>query len=629
MAGESGKHRFTANAGNTFIVAFILIFCAAGTVAGGMVAVTDSVTNAADDSTRLMNWERTGNKLVTARRPRVGLVLSGGGAKSLAHIGVLKVIEEAGLHIDIVTGVSMGAVVGGFYAISYSPQKLEEIALSTDWYALLDDTPTRRDLSMEQKLYDEIYNLSLPFRNWKISLPSGVIQGFRINKMLSGYTWPVQNVTDFTDFPRPFAAVATDLETGDAVVLREGSLAEAIRASMSIPSVFAPMRIGDKLLIDGYVARNIPAQDAKELGADILIGVDVGTPPRSAEQFESMVDIINQTMDYQGREANTRQRAMLDILIQPDVADVGLLDFEHVEEIIRKGEEAARAHFTELKALADSLNAISPPPRLYYPISADSIYVAELKIDGLERTSKSVIFGAFNVPIPGWMSREELEGAVDRIYGTRYYKNVTYHLLPQPGGTSLYISVSEQKSAILRFGFHYDTNRKAAVRFNLTRLNWLLPGSFASADVKLGNTTVYDLTYFAAAGRQARVGVRLNFNMEQSDLVFTDQAGTTNPLNENIQQANLFTGSLYSTRFGAGGGITLIGSRIRIGQLERDDDAVVSLYGLIWYDTLDRLNFGTQGSMVQLLFTQSVHDIYNRGAFYLKREGFFDLNVPL
>ena len=564
-----------------------------------------------------------------SRRPRVGLVLSGGGAKGLAHIGVIKVLEEAGLHVDIVTGVSMGAVVGGLYAISYSPQRLEQMALSTDWYAVLDDTPTRRDLSMEQKTYDEIYNLSLPFKAWKISLPSGAIQGFRITKLLSGLTWPVQNVTNFNEFPRPFAAVATDLETGDAVVLTSGSLAEAIRASMSIPSVFSPVRIGDKTLIDGYVARNIPAQDAKALGADILIGVDVGAQPRSADQIKNIVDIINQTIDFQGREANTRQRKMINILIQPDVTDIGMLDFDDVGTIIHRGEVAAREHWSELVALADSLNSLGPVPRLFYPISADSIYVTELKVDGLERTSKSVIFGAFTKKIPGWLSRKDLNSAVDRIYGTRYYSNVTYNLFPEPGGTSLRIKVLEQKTSYLRFGFHYDPNRKAAVRFNLTRLNWLLPGSFASADVQLGNTTAYDFTYFAAAGGQARVGVRLNVNIQQADLMFTDQTGTTYPLNENIQQVNLFTGSLYSTRLGIGGGVNVIGSSFQIGQQKRDDYGMVTLYGLVWYDTRDRVYFGTRGSMYQLFFVQSVQDLYSRNGFYIRREGMFDIALPL
>ncbi|MBD3165280.1 hypothetical protein GF324_01660, partial [bacterium] len=199
-------------------------------------------------------------------RPRVGLILSGGAAKGLAHIGVLQVIEEAGLEVDIVTGTSMGAIVGGLYSIGYTPDEIADIVRDTDWNVLFSDRSRRRETSMLLKPYESRFLVSLPVRDFKVDLPSGMITGQRAMAMLTQLTWPVHHIHDFSEFPRSFACVATDVETGEAVRLTDGFLPEAIRASFSIPSIFQPVTIEGRTLIDGYVARNLPAEDAEELG---------------------------------------------------------------------------------------------------------------------------------------------------------------------------------------------------------------------------------------------------------------------------------------------------------------------------------------------------------------------------
>ena len=207
-----------------------------------------------------------------SNRPKIGLVLSGGGAKGFAHIGVMKVLEEEGIDADIVTGTSMGSIIGGLFAIGYSPTEIESLAVTENWTEIFNDTPNRRDLGMELKLNHEKYLLSLPLGKDGVALPSGIMSGQKVSKLLTRLTWSVHSQNDFTKFPRPFACVATDLETGNPVIFDHGYLPEAMRASMAIPAVFTSVRVNGKLLADGAGAKNFPVDEAFRLGADYVIG---------------------------------------------------------------------------------------------------------------------------------------------------------------------------------------------------------------------------------------------------------------------------------------------------------------------------------------------------------------------
>ncbi len=218
-------------------------------------------------------------------RPKIGLALSGGGAKGFAHVGVIKVLEEIGLPIDFITGTSMGSIIGGLYAIGYSVGELEELVTATDWNDLFRDRVRRRDLAIESKMLDGRYMLSLPLNGLAPGLPTGLIAGQKISKLFERLTLPYHDVSDFRQFPIPFACVATDIVTGEVVVLDHGYLPEAMRASMSIPSVFTPVEIDDHLLVDGMLVRNFPVEEVRALGADIIIGVDVGAGVCTGERI--------------------------------------------------------------------------------------------------------------------------------------------------------------------------------------------------------------------------------------------------------------------------------------------------------------------------------------------------------
>jgi len=233
-----------------------------------------------------------------ADRPKIGLALGGGGARGCAHVGVLRVLDKMHIPIDYIAGTSMGAVVGGLYASGLSVDEIERALVTTDWNDALADRTRYRELTFRRKDDENRYLTSFDagLHGIRLALPSGLRSAQKLRFLLQSYLIPVAGVHDFSKLPIPFKAVASDIETGDAVVLDHGDLAAAIRASMSIPGVFSPMEMDGHLLVDGGITDNIPVDVARGMGADIVIAVDVGSPLLKREQLGSMVAVTNQVL---------------------------------------------------------------------------------------------------------------------------------------------------------------------------------------------------------------------------------------------------------------------------------------------------------------------------------------------
>ena len=292
-----------------------------------------------------------------AQRPRIGLVLSGGGARGIAHIGVLKVLEEQHIPIDAIAGTSMGAVVGGLYASGLNAREIEAIMTSLNWQQAFHDQPPREDLTLRRKQEDQNFLVKFPLgiHGGKVLLPKGLIQGQRLNQMLRRLTLPVARITNFDELPTQFRALATDLETGDAVTIASGDLTSAMRASMSAPGVFAPVERDGRLLVDGGISENLPVDIARAMGVDILIVVDVGTPLLTREKLNSVPVISNQMIAILIQHNSKEQLEKLkadDILISPPLGDTSSFDFGNVRRVVAVGERAARAVSQRLASLA-------------------------------------------------------------------------------------------------------------------------------------------------------------------------------------------------------------------------------------------------------------------------------------
>jgi NTE family protein len=280
--------------------------------------------------------------------PKIGLVLSGGGAKGFAHIGALKIIDSLGVKIDYVAGTSMGAIIGSLYASGYSGEQLEELFNSQDFDLLINDKFERSAQSFFEREGAAKYAVSLPFEKFRISLPSAFSRGQNVYNLLYQLMLPVNHIDNFENLPIPFFCIATDIETGESLVMDKGNLAEAVTASGALPSLFQPVVIGDRILVDGGVTNNFPVEELRAKGMDIIIGVDVQDDLRDRESLESAIDILAQINNFRTVYAMKDKVPLTDIYIKPDIMDYSVVSFSEGQDIIANGEAAARAKVQEL-----------------------------------------------------------------------------------------------------------------------------------------------------------------------------------------------------------------------------------------------------------------------------------------
>ena len=445
------------------------------------------------------------------KRPKIGLVLSGGGAKGLAHIGVLKILEEQGIRPDYITGTSMGSIVGALYALGYNAAELDSIVSAINWKGIFNDNLPRSKLSMEEKEDDGRFMLEIPIKKFTISLPRGLIAGQKLTLLLTKLMLPASNIKDFNNLPIPFRCIATDLVNGQAVVLKSGYLAQATRASMAIPTVVTPVEVNGHLLVDGGIVRNFPVQDVIDMGADFVIGVDVGAPLRSRNEINSLLDVMDQVMSFRGDKSTAEQRKKCDILITPNIHGVSAASFEQADEIIQRGEEAAEEKLGEIEAFADSLKKMNvrfkniPTPRIppFYMIK-------KIDIIGIKEVSKHLVLNKLLIKEGDKVTVDEIEKAMDRIYGTRFFETVSYRILSTPDGDILQILVVEKHPDVLKVGLHYDTDIRSAVLINLTLRNWGLKGSKAVLEGSLGENPVIHASYYYYTNWRPNVGLGLD-----------------------------------------------------------------------------------------------------------------------
>ncbi|MBF9255442.1 patatin-like phospholipase family protein [Pontibacter sp. 172403-2] len=444
--------------------------------------------------------------------PKVGLVLSGGGAKGMAHIGFLKVLEEAGIRPDYITGTSMGALVGALYAMGYSAAEIEKIALDINWNKVLSNEISLDKVAMEEKDYFGRYIVELPLEHYKLGFPSGMIEGQALAETFSRLTRSAHGINDFSKLPIPFACVATDLLTGEKVVLKSGSLPEAMRASMAIPSVFTPVRIGDRLLVDGGMVQNFPVQEALDMGADIIIGVNVSGALEPEESLTSMLNVLVQIAFFTSSANTYEEKLKTDFLVemQDSLQQFSTGSFGRTAEIIKMGESVSRLYLDSLKTLADSLNAYGPPPPpVQHIAAADSVYVESITITGARRVPKKLITGKLHIREQDTLALEQIEDNVEELYGTRHFDKVSYTLQPGPKGYHLQVQVKEAPPSSVKAAVFYDSENHAGVTVNLTQRNLLLSGSRFIAEADVAQMPRVDLNYLKYLGRLQNVAAVL------------------------------------------------------------------------------------------------------------------------
>ncbi|OBZ25895.1 hypothetical protein BS643_28995 [Pseudomonas protegens] len=409
-----------------------------------------------------------------APRPKIGLVLSGGAARGLAHIGVLKALEEQGIRIDAIAGTSMGAVIGGLYASGYKIDELEKLALNIDWRQALSDAPPREDVPFRRKQDDRdfLVKQKLSFRDdGSLGLPLGVIQGQNLALLLESKLAHASDTRDFDKLPIPFRAVATDIASGEKVVFRKGHLPQVIRASMSIPAVFAPVELDGRLLVDGGMTDNIPLDVARDMGVDIAIVVDIGTPLRSRKQLNTVVDVLNQSITLMTRRNSEVQLAALhkdDVLIQPALSSFGVTDFGRAQEMIDAGYRATRildarlARLRPAHALDAELTAARQPSQRTPIISA-------IKVENDSKVGDEVIRYYIRQRIGEPLDLGRLETDMGTLYGLDFFEQVQYRVAHKGQDNTLVISARGKRSGTdyLRLGLNLSDDMRGDSAFNI------------------------------------------------------------------------------------------------------------------------------------------------------------------
>jgi NTE family protein len=428
--------------------------------------------------------------LASVAHPRVALVLSGGSAKGFSQIGVLQVLEEIGMPIDLVTGTSMGAIIGGLYAVGYSPQELERLAVTEDWTSFFRRPTNRRDQSLVEKIDDQRYTITFPINRARPGLPTGFIPRQGIAEHIERFTWPASSDTDFTRLPTPYAALVTNLATGEPILMRSGSIAQAMEASAAVPGAFAPVRLSDgRRAVDGAVVRNIPAQDARALGADILICVDVSERVAPVDSLRSLVDSVDQTVSFRVQASNLAELPLCTVVIDPDINGLPSVDFAKATAWIARGRTAALAHRAELSAIADSVRRLRDIVTLAPRASmgrVDSIFVRRVGWNKVSAGADVMVRGAVALPDDTWISLRRVERAVSRVYATGRFDQVSFRVVPRDGGHDLVFDLTEGDRDVLGIGIRYDTPQGVALLASVTVTDWVSQGSSASLSARLG-----------------------------------------------------------------------------------------------------------------------------------------------
>jgi NTE family protein len=459
-----------------------------------------------------MLFSQEANTLTPPKRPTVGLVLSGGGAKGFAYIGLLNVIQEAGLPVDYIGGTSIGSVIGGLYAIGYHPDSIEKMIRSIDWDALMTDKINRKYIAYEEKEFGEKFIITLPVANKSVNLSPSLYQGQEISLLLNHYFSPAFKTNDFDKLPIPFLCMGTDLMSGNEVVLDSGYLPMAIRASISLPGYFSPVDYGGHFMVDGGVVNNFPVKNIKEKGADIIISANVQPPLRSErDEFSTLTAVIDQIISFSRGDANQSGFELTDIYV-PLGTEYGIMDFTDYDSIIAFGERVSRPFLGQLKALADSLNEIENRPlQSFTAHPIDKILINTVHIKGYKKFASSYFKNYFNVEQDTIFTLAGIEKSIRQMYGTRFFDQVNYEVSSDGNKNDLIIRVKEADPGYLSAGVHYDNDYSASLLITGSFRNVLGKRSKLFTDLVLGENPRIRAFYMLDNGAQPGIGAKAEF----------------------------------------------------------------------------------------------------------------------
>lgn len=492
------------------------------------------------------------------QRKKVGLVLSGGGAKGMAHIGALKIIEKAGIPIDYVVGTSMGSIIGGLYAIGYTPEQMDSMVRNQDWPFLLSDRISRHDMNMMEREADEKFVISVPFSKTSIKeVTGGVIKGQNIDNLFSELTLGYHDSINFNNLPIPYACVAEDISKGKEYVFHSGVLSTAMRASMAIPGVFTPVRLDSMVLVDGGVSNNYPVNIARQMGADIIVGVDVQSTLKPADKLDNAGDILGQLIDLMGQDRYLENLKETNVHIKVNVEGYSAASFSKnaVDSLIIRGEEAALAQETELVGLKKLIgipdNYQPKRPAKYEP--TNWVMVKSISFNGLDEADKQWIMNRCDLKENDFNNISRIEEATSIIRANTNYSSVTYKLTQNSNGEyNLNYTLNKKQESRINIGIRFDSEEIATVLVNArTTLKTDLP-SYVSATARLGKRYGGKFTYGIEPSPLTSIGLSYNFRYNDIDFYQEGKRSFNSTFRHHTAEISYHNVWLRNVQFGIG-----------------------------------------------------------------------------
>ncbi len=562
--------------------------------------------------------------------PKVGLVLSGGGAKGFAHIGVLKVIDSLGIQVDYIAGTSMGAIIGALYASGYTGKQLDSIFREVDFDNLISDNIPRASKTFYERDNSERYTMALPFGDFKIKLPSALYKGQNVYGMLSKLTLHTNNIENFSELPIPFFCIATNVETGEAVVLDEGNLAQAVMASGAFPSLFQPVVINNQILIDGGVVNNYPIDELKAKGVDIIIGVDVQDDLSNRENLTSAIQILFQINNYRTIKDMAVKSKKTDVYIKPNIEGFNVVSFNEIDKIVSIGSKAAKL---KLEGLRKVRNQQLSEKQQYVITPIDSIKINAFDIKGNRSYTRSYVLGKLKLKSNQTVSYTNFNQGINNLIATGNFDSFLYDLKPSiyGNGYDMHVDLKESSETLfLKLGVHYDDLYKSSALINLTKKRLISKNDVASFDFIIGDNVRYNFEYYIDNGFYWSVGLRSRFDKFHQSVFATTILPTTVSALINVNKLNVevsdFTNQFYlQTLFSKDMSLTLgiehkklkISTETILTNTNNNEDTVFensnyfSLFGKLKFDTYDNKYFPKKG----FLFDSDFHLYFSSSDF--------------
>jgi len=558
--------------------------------------------------------------VTSSDRPRVGLVLGGGGARGAAHIGVLRELERMRVPIDAIAGTSMGAIVGGLYAAGMSVAELEELVAEMDWADAMSDEPDRSDLRFRRKQDARDYpiDLDIGLERGRPKLPLGLVQGQKLDLILRNLTVPVSHIKDFDELPIPFRAIASDIETGEMHVMESGDLARAIRASMSVPAALAPVRVDGHLLVDGGLVGNLPVDIVREMGVDVVVAVDVEFPLYAPDELQSAINISEQMLTILIRKETLRQIEKLgedDVLVRPKLGTFGSANFGEIVQAIEPGAVATRKQEARLRELALDEDAYAAWQARHEAPPAPPERLAFVRVKHDSRLSSAILESRLGVAAGDPVDADQLAAEAAQLHALDVFEKVSYRLVEENGRTGVVFDARAKSwgPSFLNFGFTLEDDFEGATNFDvrarLTRPAVNRAGGEWRVDLRLGTEPQLFTEFYQPLRSNSRMFVAPYVDIDQNNFNLFADGDIIARLRVSEAVAGVDTGveigNFGEFRLGAfrGGG----DSTVTIGDpgLPSPNFDVGGLRARLRFDTLDKPWFPGDGVRADIEWRQS------------------------